>query len=238
MKKIKFLINYALNTKKALDIALDRYTKGKKEYIVFGTTHERMFKNKIYNIQVVKNLIDNIKPDLVIFEASKDVYKKNNLIDGRIDMQYIYSYCLEKEIIYTMMDSINLDGSIYPNETNMIRDKQMFANMKTEKYETSGLEKVLVFTGIYHKISFDEIFKDHGYKIDKNFNKNIMYENKSEVKYNKYLFNSLNKKIKYIDNVIDKKINNIENIKCKDAWIKYFLNEKQYIQNFVEKNKK
>ncbi len=236
MKKINFLINYGINSKKAIKIALDKYKKGKKEYILFGTTHERMLNHKIYNLQIIKNLVDNIKPDLIIFEANKIVYKKNNVIDGRIDMQYVYSYAQEKEIIYTMMDNIKYDGSIYPNKTNMIRDRQMYANMKTEKYENSGANKVLVFTGVYHKFAFDEIFIDHGYKIDKTFDKNVAFKEDGKIYYNNFLFSSLNKKYKYIENVIEKRLDGIENYKCREAWKDYFVKEKKFLKEFIEEN--
>jgi len=124
-----------------------------KEQTVYtiGTIHGSHFDSSCkYSMQDLESIITHLKPDCVMIECREETFDQYGVLDGPIDMIYVYSYCKEQGIDVKMIDYWKIDNEFMSQHTDDFRDNQIFYNINHKLEEIKAHQKVLIFYGDAH----------------------------------------------------------------------------------------
>jgi hypothetical protein len=141
---------------------------------ILGTIHQDHF-NKHYNFSLagVQNVIDEIRPDLLLLEIRQETFDKYGALDGPPEMIFAWSYANEKGIIVSGIDYWHPSLSL-PNTTYKERDDRIYDNIITA---SNKKKNILVLIGADHLYKLDERFISHGYQRIRIANKEQYFKN-------------------------------------------------------------
>ncbi|MCM1387143.1 MAG: hypothetical protein NC231_07440 [Bacillus sp. (in: Bacteria)] len=139
-------------------------TEKEQEVYLLGTIHESHFNKWFhYSMEDVLHVIENVEPDVVYMEAREEYFREYGVVDGPIDMNVVYSYCLDNNITTEMIDWWVVDNNYQSNTTSTLRDDNMFNNIKDKLQSLDKHTKVLVVCGSGHFHEQSERFQKEGF---------------------------------------------------------------------------
>lgn len=152
-----------------------------KEVYILGTIDKKHF-NKIYNYSMedMLNVIDNIKPDLVMLDARQGNYNKYGVIDGSIDTCVAYSYCKDHSIPMEMIGSWIINNLYSTKTTEDLIEDNIFIKISRGIKNLPTGHKVLIISGNKHFHEQTARFDVAGFKRIKLDNISSYFENDNE----------------------------------------------------------
>lgn len=158
---IFFLWNHYLNKN---NLFTKFVTEKEQEVYLLGTFHTNHFNQWLhYSMEDMLSVIENVEPDVVFIEAREEYYLQYGVVDGPIDMNVVYSYCLENGIRVEMIDWWIVDNNYQSNTTSDVRDDNIFNNINSKLQNVDSNEKVLVVCGAGHFYEQAERFEKAGF---------------------------------------------------------------------------
>ena len=136
-----------------------------QEVYILGTLHKSHF-DKIFNYSMedILSVVENVQPDVVFIEAREDTYEEYGAVDGPIDMNVVYSYCVEHSIATGLVDWWVIDNNFKSDTTSKLRDDNIFNNI-TEKLSEYGPDTtVLVVCGSGHFYPQSQRMRENGFE--------------------------------------------------------------------------
>lgn len=160
-------------------------TTQNKEVYLLGAFHENHFNKWLnYSMEDLLSAVKNVHPDVVFLEAREQYFKDYGVVDGPIDMNVIYSYCVDNDIPVKMIDWWVVDKNYKSGTTNDKRDDMMFANIDNKLNTIPVNSKVLVVCGAGHFYEQTKRFLKNGFEQQKIQNKaTYFHSNNVEFKY-------------------------------------------------------
>ena len=142
-------------------------TKQNQEVYLLGTFHTNHFNRWLhYSMEDMLSAVENVAPDVVFIEAREKYFQEYGVVDGPIDMNVVYSYCLDNEIPVEMIDWWEVDNHYQSNTTSAVRDDHIFANINDKLRQLDEGTKVLVVCGAGHFYEQTDRFCQEGFKKD------------------------------------------------------------------------
>lgn len=191
-----------------------------KVYIL-GTIHEYHFNSWLnYSYLDVQNVVENIKPDLLLLEVDQEIYNDYGVVKSPVEMIPLWCYALEQGINVKGVDWFEVTENSRSWTTNKERDDHIFENTMASIEDESV---VLIILGATHRIEQAKRFKDSGYKHQKIHDKTALFINDNRDKFD-YPTNTvleLEKQIEYWNTVALNKAIAIttENSKGRSYWV-------------------
>ena len=132
-----------------------------KVYIL-GTIHEYHFESILnYSYLNVQNVIENVRPDLLLLEVDQEIYKEYGVIKSPVEMIPLWCYASEQGISVKGVDWFKVTEKSRSWTTNEERDDHIFDNTMA----SIGDEPVvLIILGATHRIEQAKRFEKAGYK--------------------------------------------------------------------------
>lgn len=89
---------------------------------------------------------------MVYIESQENIFNEYGVIDGPIDMVFIYAYCIDNNIPVKMIDYWTVDDNFMENQNNTSdeRDNQIFYNIYEKLKTTNPGDNVLICYGSAH----------------------------------------------------------------------------------------
>lgn len=136
-----------------------------QEVYILGTLHKSHF-DKIFNYSMedILSVVENVQPDVVFIEAREDNYQAYGAVDGPIDMNVVYSYCVEHNIATEMIDWWVVDNNYQSNTTSKLRDDNIFNNITDKLGEYGQDTTVLVVCGSGHFYPQSQRMRENGFE--------------------------------------------------------------------------
>lgn len=151
-----------------------------KVYIL-GTIHEYHFKSFLnYSYPEVQNVIENIRPDLLLLEADQEIYNKYGVVKSPVEMIPLWCYALEEGIRVKGVDWFEVTEKSRSWTTDKERDDHIFENIMASVDNEST---VLIILGATHRIEQAKRFEDSGYKKHGILNRPSFFMSKSTDKF-------------------------------------------------------
>ncbi len=216
---IQFLIMSHFN--KENNLLLYTTEDGLQQIYILGTIHNEHFNKKYkYSIADIQNVINAVKPDLLLLEVRQETVEKYKALDGPIEMIYAWCYAVENSINVKGIDWWNITDDTKPNTTDNERDDNIFENT----IESIGENKtVLIICGATHRVEQGKRFSNNGYiKTTLDTKQYFNINPKSEFTYPKTMSLEIHNKINYCQTgIIEEIINGTkENSKERKMWLK------------------
>lgn len=141
-------------------------TLNKSKLYCLGTIHGAHFSNKDYTLRHLQNIVENLKPDYIFIESREDTYQKYGVLDGPIEMRFLFAYGREHNIPVEMIDYWYIDDNFpkLQNTTWAERDEEMMKNIQEKLKNVKEGEKVLLCFGTAHYYYEVPRFKKMGFK--------------------------------------------------------------------------
>lgn len=159
-------------------------TKQNQEVYLLGTFHVNHFNKWLnYSMEDMLSVVENVAPDVVFIEAREKYFQEYNVVDGPIDMNIVYSYCLDNGIRVEMIDWWEVDNHYQSNTTSTLRDDHIFSNIKDRLQQLEEGEKVLVVCGAGHFYAQSERFCKEGFEKRAIASPKSYFETEEEFKY-------------------------------------------------------
>ena len=191
-----------------------------KVYIL-GTIHEYHFEALLnYSYLNVQNVIENIRPDLLLLEVDQEIYNDYGVIKSPVEMIPLWCYASEQGISVKGVDWFEVTENSRSWTTNNERDDHIFDNTMA----SIGDEPVvLIILGATHRIEQAKRFEDSGYKQQSIPNKTTLFKNDNNKKF-EYPVNTvdeLKKQVEYWNTVALNKAIAIttENSEGRNYWV-------------------
>lgn len=185
-------------------------TPTKSELYCLGTIHGAHFSNKEYTLRHLQNIIENVKPDYIFIESREDTYQKYGVLDGPMEMRFLFAYGREHNIPVEMIDYWYIDDEFpkLQNSTWPERDKEMMKNIQKKLKTVKEGEKVLLCFGTAHYYYEVPKFEKMGFKERPIKNKADYLKGPQDFKYPKTLAQDLKNYIYYSQNSLQDILNN------------------------------
>ena len=204
---------------------------------ILGTIHEYHFKKILgYSYLDIKNVMDNLDPDLILLEVEQEVFDKFGVIKSPIEMVPLWCYAVEKGIPVKGVDWFDFSENSRSWTTDQERDDNIFNNVVKSIDDES---RVLIILGSVHRIEQTKRFKNLGYKQKNVKDKENLFENNenSEFAYPKNTVEEVEKQINYwkseaLNRVYDQIT---KNSKGQKYWIKHYDNLVKMMDELIEK---
>lgn len=175
---LTLLWNHYLNKNSLLGRFL---TKQNQEVYLLGTFHTNHFNKWLnYSMEDMLSVVENVAPDVVFIEAREEYFQEYNVVDGPIDMNVVYSYCLDKGIRVEKIDWWEVDNNYQSNTTSTLRDDQIFRKINDKLQQLEEKTTVLVVCGAGHFYPQVERFCKEGFEKQSIDNKKSYFEIKGE----------------------------------------------------------
>ncbi len=178
---IALLWNHYLN-KNSL---LEKFITGQnQEVYLLGTFHTDHFNKWLnYSMEDMLSVVENVAPDVVFIEAREKYFQEYNVVDGPIDMNVVYSYCINNGIRVEMIDWWEVDNNYQSNTTSAIRDDHIFNNINSKLQQLEEGTKVLVVCGAGHFYAQTKRFREEGFVKKSIVDKKSYFETEEEFRY-------------------------------------------------------
>lgn len=191
-----------------------------KVYIL-GTIHEYHFESLLnYSYLNVQNVIENIRPDLLLLEVDQETYNEYGVIKSPVEMIPLWCYASEQGISVKGVDWFEVTENSRSWTTNKERDDHIFENTVA----SIGDEPVvLIILGATHRIEQAKRFEDSGYKQQRIPNKADLFinDNNNKFEYPTNTVSELKKQVEYWNTVALNKAIAIttENSEGRNYWV-------------------
>lgn len=163
------------------NIALYINKDNTQKVYILGTIHEYHFESLLnYSYLNVQNVIENLRPDLLLLEVDQEIYNDYDVIKSPIEMIPLWCYALEQGISVKGVDWFEVTENSRSWTTNKERDDHIFENTMAS---ISDEPVVLIILGATHRIEQAKRFEDSGYKKQGIFNKTALFINESNNKF-------------------------------------------------------
>lgn len=191
-----------------------------KVYIL-GTIHEYHFESLLnYSYLNVQNVVENIRPDLLLLEVDQEAYNDYGVIKSPVEMIPLWCYASEQGISMKGVDWFEVTENSRSWTTNKERDDHIFENTMA----SIGDEPVvLIILGATHRIEQAKRFEYSGYKQQGILDKTALFINDTNNKF-EYPANTvaeLEKQVEYWNTVALNKAIAIttENSEGRSYWV-------------------
>lgn len=139
-------------------------TEKEQEVYLLGTFHTNHFNKWLnYSMEDVLSVVENVEPDVVFIEAREEYFRQYGVVDGPIDMNIVYSYCLDNDIQVEMIDWWVVDNNYQSDTTSAVRDDNIFSNINSKLQKIENNAKVLVVCGAGHFYEQAKRFENAGF---------------------------------------------------------------------------
>lgn len=164
---------------------LGRFMTGQnQEVYLLGTFHTNHFNRWLnYSMEDMLSAVENVAPDVVFIEAREEYFQEYNVVDGPIDMNVVYSYCLDNDIPVEMIDWWVVDNNYQSNTTSAVRDDHIFNNINSKLQQLEEGTKVLVVCGAGHFYAQADRFCAEGFEKKSITGKKSYFETEKEFAY-------------------------------------------------------
>lgn len=228
---------YSKYIDKENNLVLLKNEDNEQSIYILGTIHEYHFKKILrYSYLDIKNVIDNVDPDLILLEVDQEVFDKFGVIKSPIEMVPLWCYAVEKGIPVKGVDWFNFSENSRSWTTDQERDDNIFKNVVKSIDNES---RVLIIVGSVHRIEQTKRFKKLGYKQKDVKDKENLYETNesSEFTYPKNTVVEVEKQIDYWKGEALKRVydQTTENSKGHKYWIKHYDNLAKMMDELLEK---
>ncbi|WFA09277.1 hypothetical protein [Tissierella sp. Yu-01] len=203
---------------------------------ILGTIHEYHFKSYLnYSYLDVQNVIENIRPDLLLLEVDQETYNEYGVVKSPVEMIPLWCYALEEGMSVKGVDWFEVTEKSRSWTTNKERDDHIFENIMASVENEST---VLIILGSTHRIEQANRFENSGYKKHEIFNKPAFFINESIDKF-EYPVNTvdeLEKQIEYWETVaLNKSIAvTTENSEGRKYWVNRYKKLTTSLQEIKE----
>lgn len=188
---------------------------------ILGTIHEYHFKSLLnYSYLNVQNVIESIRPDLLLLEVDQETYNEYGVIKSPVEMIPLWCYATEQGISVKGVDWFEVTENSRSWTTNKERDDHIFENTMA----SIGDEPVvLIILGATHRIEQAKRLEDSGYKQQRIPNKTALFisENNNKFEYPANTVDELKKQVEYWNTVAPNKAIAItsENSEGRNYWV-------------------
>lgn len=217
-------------------------TPTKSELYCLGTIHGAHFSNKNYTLRHLQNIVENLKPDYIFIESREDTYQKYGVLDGPVEMRFLFAYGREHNIPVEMIDYWYIDDEFpkLQNSTWPERDEEMMKSIQKKLKNVKEGEKVLLCFGTAHYYYEVPRFMKMGFKDRPIKNKEEYLIGPKDFEYPKTLAQDLKDYIYFSQNGLQDILkNNIKDNKIREDVSKLFSDYEENIKiylNMVESN--
>lgn len=193
---------------------------------ILGTIHEYHFEPLLsYSYMNVQNVVENIKPDLLLLEVDQDIYNDYGVVKSPVEMIPLWCYAKEQNISVKGVDWFEVTENSRSWTTNKERDDHIFDNTMASIGDEAV---VLIILGATHRIEQGKRFIDKGYKKEKIPGKAMFFQSNNRIMfaYPSDTVKELDKQIEYWNTVaMNKAITKTrENSEGRDYWVNRYKN--------------
>lgn len=233
---IILLFLYFKYVHKESNIVLLKQENSSQEIYILGTVHEYHFNRLLgYSIVAIQNVIDNIKPDLLLLEVDQNTFDNYEVIKSPIEMIPLWCYAKEYNIAVRGVDWFQVTEDSRSWTTDKNRDDHIFENI----VNSIGDEQiVLIILGSRHRIEQTTRFKNAGWQIEIMPNVHDMFVGKSvdEFVYPADTQKEIEKQIEYWRTVaVDDAIQiTSDGSKGRKYWLDHYAELSQSVQEILD----